>query len=93
MSRIGKLPLPLPKSVEVTTSGQTVKVKGPLGELNRTLAEGISVSIEDGIVTVALNKTSKKPVSRLPINKLESLNKQLLSLLFKVYKTSEFPLL
>ena len=38
MSRIGKLPLPLPKSVEVTASGQTVKVKGPLGELNRTLA-------------------------------------------------------
>jgi large subunit ribosomal protein L6 len=53
MSRIGKLPLPLPKSVEVTASGQTVKVKGPLGELNRTLAEGISVTVEDGIVTVA----------------------------------------
>ena len=53
MSRIGKLPLSLPKGVDVSTAGQTVKVKGPLGELNRTLSEGISVTIEDGIVTVA----------------------------------------
>lgn len=34
MSRIGKQPIPVPANVEVTTSGRTVRVKGPNGELS-----------------------------------------------------------
>jgi large subunit ribosomal protein L6 len=47
MSRIGKLPIALPKGVSVAIDGNTVKVKGPKGELTRAFAQGISVG-QDG---------------------------------------------
>jgi len=53
MSRIGKKPVPVPKGVTVSIDGQTVKVKGPRGELSRTLNPVISVSLENDQVTVA----------------------------------------
>jgi large subunit ribosomal protein L6 len=37
MSRIGKKPVTVPKGVTVTLNGNTVKVKGPKGELERTI--------------------------------------------------------
>ena len=46
MSRIGKLPVPIPDGVTVTVDGNTVKVKGPKGELTRTLPGGITVARE-----------------------------------------------
>ncbi|MBQ1080326.1 MULTISPECIES: 50S ribosomal protein L6 [Nocardiopsis] len=62
MSRIGRLPLSVPKGVEVTINGQDVTVKGPKGELKHTIAEPITVSFEDGIVTVA--RPDDKPENR-----------------------------
>lgn len=53
MSRIGKLPVPVPNGVTVTVSGNRVGVKGPKGELARTLPTDISVSHADGKITVA----------------------------------------
>eukprot|EP00887_Chlorella_sp_A99_P003397 scaffold7.g3397.t1 len=44
LSRIGKQPVPLPDKVQVTLDGQTVKVKGPRGELQRTLHPLVRVS-------------------------------------------------
>jgi len=52
MSRIGKLPVPLKTGVQVEIDGRTVKVKGPKGELVRTFPEKVSLSIDDGAVTV-----------------------------------------
>jgi large subunit ribosomal protein L6 len=50
MSRIGKKPVALPKGVTATIDGQTVKVKGPKGELKVTLVPEVAVSTgEDGI--------------------------------------------
>ena len=43
MSRIGKRPVPVPANVTVTINGSTVQVKGPKGELQHTVPEGISV--------------------------------------------------
>ena len=40
MSRIGKLPVPIPNGVTVTVDGNTVKVKGPKGELSHRLPGG-----------------------------------------------------
>ena len=40
MSRIGKRPIPVPAGVTVAISGNTVSVKGPKGELSRTLPPG-----------------------------------------------------
>ncbi len=47
MSRIGKLPIAVPKNVTVTIDGNTVKVKGPKGELKRTLPAAIAIA-QDG---------------------------------------------
>ena len=53
MSRIGKRPIPLPKGVTVTVDGNTVKVKGPKGELQRTLHSELTVALENNEVTVS----------------------------------------
>ena len=52
MSRIGKLPIAVPGSVNVSIDGQTVTVKGPKGELSLVVAEPIRVALEDGQVLV-----------------------------------------
>ena len=53
MSRIGRLPVPIPSGVDVAISGQTVTVKGPKGTLSHTVAEPITVAQEDGTIAVA----------------------------------------
>jgi large subunit ribosomal protein L6 len=53
MSRIGKLPIPVPSGVEVTLDEQVVTVKGPKGTLSHTVAAPITVArADDGAVTV-----------------------------------------
>jgi large subunit ribosomal protein L6 len=47
MSRIGKLPVPVPSGVDVALDGNVVTVKGPKGTLTHTVATPISVSKED----------------------------------------------
>lgn len=53
MSRIGKAPITLPAGVEVSISGPQVSVKGSKGSLSHELPDGITASVEDGIVTIA----------------------------------------
>jgi large subunit ribosomal protein L6 len=53
MSRIGRKPIPVPKGVTVTVDGNVVRVKGPKGELERTLHPAITAAQEDGSVVVA----------------------------------------
>jgi large subunit ribosomal protein L6 len=52
MSRIGKLPITVPKGVTIAIDGNTVKVKGPKGELTRKFADGISIGQEGEIINV-----------------------------------------
>jgi large subunit ribosomal protein L6 len=52
MSRIGRLPIPIPSGVDVAVDGQAVTVKGPKGSLGLTVAEPISVVKEDGVIRV-----------------------------------------
>jgi len=47
MSRIGRLPIPVPAGVEVTINGSHVTVKGPKGTLSHTLAEPIEIAKQD----------------------------------------------
>ena len=53
MSRIGKEPVKLAEGVTATVAGQTVTVKGKLGELSYTMHEGITAKVEDGNILVA----------------------------------------
>ena len=62
MSRIGKNPVPVPDKVSVSLDGLTIKVKGPKGELERTLPDGVSVTQVDN--TIVVTPTSDKRVSR-----------------------------
>ncbi|HHT8960851.1 TPA: 50S ribosomal protein L6, partial [Burkholderia cenocepacia] len=50
MSRIGRLPVAIPSGVDIAIDGQTVKVKGPKGELQVTVTEPITVEkTENGV--------------------------------------------
>jgi len=53
MSRIGKKPVVLPKNVTATIEGQTIKVKGPRGELERRLHPALGIVLENGSVVVS----------------------------------------
>jgi large subunit ribosomal protein L6 len=52
MSRIGKKPVPIPKGVTVTLDGSRITVKGPKGELNRSLPGAMLISMKDNEVVV-----------------------------------------
>ena len=52
MSRIGKKPVPLPKGVSAAVQGRTVTIKGPRGELTRTVHADLTVGVEDNTVVV-----------------------------------------
>ena len=67
MSRIGKLPVPIPSGVTVTVEANSVKVKGPKGELTHRLPAGISVDRADNVVNVkrASDETNHKALHGL----------------------------
>jgi large subunit ribosomal protein L6 len=52
MSRVGKAPISLPSGVTVSTSGSTVDVSGPRGSLSHDLPAGITLTQDDGVLTV-----------------------------------------
>jgi large subunit ribosomal protein L6 len=53
MSRIGRLPIPVPDGVDVKIDGRLVTVTGPKGTLSRELHPEMLISREDGTVVVA----------------------------------------
>ena len=53
MSRIGKKPVTIPSGVTATVEGQTVKMKGPKGQLQFVVHDDVEVKFEDGAVKVA----------------------------------------
>jgi len=65
MSRIGKVPVPVPSGVEVNVDGLTVTTKGSRGELTRTMPEGVRISRDDeGAVVVERTGDSRPERSR-----------------------------
>jgi len=53
MSRIGKRPVTIPSGVTATVEGQTVKMKGPKGQLSFVVHDDVEVKFENGVVKVA----------------------------------------
>ena len=62
MSRIGRLPVAVPGSVQVNVQGSDIHVKGPKGELKRTFSNLIGISLEDG--QVMITRKSDNPSER-----------------------------
>ncbi len=60
MSRIGKKPVPIPANVQVSVDGSTIRVKGPKGELARTVRPEVSLKIEDSTLLVERSSEEKK---------------------------------
>ena len=59
MSRIGKRPIPIPQKVEIAVDGQQVTVKGPKGELSRSLPAEVEITQEDGTILVTRRNESR----------------------------------
>lgn len=60
MSRIGKLPITLPKGVDVTVNKNHITVKGPKGELKRSIDPDITVAVDNGVVTLSRPTEQKR---------------------------------
>jgi large subunit ribosomal protein L6 len=52
VSRIGRLPVVVPKGVEVEIKGASVRVKGPRGELRQTFPASMDISLKEGAIEV-----------------------------------------
>jgi large subunit ribosomal protein L6 len=60
MSRIGKVPVPLPSGVSASVEGSTFSVKGPKGTLSMAMLDDISYGIEDGRIVVRPANETKR---------------------------------
>ena len=73
MSRIGRLPIPVPSGVDVQIDGRAVTVKGPKGTLSHTVASPIIVEKNDGVLDV------KRPDDERESKSLHGLTRTLVS--------------
>jgi len=73
MSRIGKMPVPVPAGVTATIEGRDLTVTGPKGTLSITIAEPISVEEEDGSLIV------KRPNDEGPSKAMHGLTRSLVN--------------
>lgn len=60
MSRVGKMPIAVPTGVTVNITGESVTVKGPKGELSRSLPAEMLVNLEGNTLTVTRPSENKK---------------------------------
>jgi large subunit ribosomal protein L6 len=73
MSRIGRAPITLPAGVEIDIGPGRVGVKGPRGTLEQTVPHEMTVSVDDGVVTVT------RPTDRGPHRSLHGLTRTLVA--------------
>jgi large subunit ribosomal protein L6 len=62
VSRIGRMPVPIPQGVEIRSDGEFVRVKGPKGELASRIPPGIAVEVDRGEVRFA--RSNDEPQQR-----------------------------
>lgn len=60
MSRIGRLPVPVPSSVKVEIQGSSLKVQGPQGEMSRTFSPAMQITHENGQILVARESDARQ---------------------------------
>ena len=87
MSRIGKLPVPVPSGVDVAIDERLVTVKGPKGTLSHTVAAPITVAKGEGVLDVrrpddertsrALHGLSRTLINNMVVGVTEGYEKKL----------------
>ncbi len=87
MSRVGSAPITVPSGVEVTVTDGAVEVNGPKGDLSQTIDPRITVSVDDGVVTLtrsdeerqsrALHGLSRALINNMVIGVTEGYAKEL----------------
>ena len=60
MSRIGRLPIDMPKTVKASITNGVITVEGPKGKLSQEISPAINVAIEDGKVVVTRDNDEKQ---------------------------------
>jgi large subunit ribosomal protein L6 len=60
MSRIGKMPIPLPNGVKVDVEGENVSVTGPKGTLAGAFSPEMNIELEDGVLSVTRPSDSRQ---------------------------------
>lgn len=60
MSRIGRMPIPVPAGVAVSIEGHRVTVRGPKGELSRSFDQDMSIALRDNRIIVTRPSDSKR---------------------------------
>jgi large subunit ribosomal protein L6 len=73
MSRIGRRPITIPAGVEIDLDGAHITVRGPKGELKRTLPAAMLVRVDDGQITV------DRPTEAKPHRELHGLTRTLVA--------------
>ena len=61
MSRLAKMPIPIPKGVEVKVDANQIHVKGPKGTLTQPLVKGISVKVDGGFAHIERDEKIEMP--------------------------------
>ena len=74
MSRIGKKPIPVPSTVTATVAGQTVKMKGPKGELSFKVPEALKVEKTAEGVVISLIEDDKPSRSKWGMSRTQVAN-------------------
>lgn len=87
MSRIGRMPIDIPAGVTVKLDGHVITVKGPKGELTRTLHQDMEIKIDGNVITVerpsdeknhrALHGLTRALVHNMVVGVTEGFKKQL----------------
>jgi len=87
MSRIGKLPIPVLDKATVSIDGQTVRVEGPKGKLEKTFDKAVNFELADGVVRVtpagsspharAMFGTARSIINNMVIGVVEGYKKEL----------------
>jgi large subunit ribosomal protein L6 len=87
MSRIGKLPVPILDKAKATVDGQTVRVEGPRGKLEKTFDRSVNIELADGEIRVtpasnsshaqAMYGTARSIINNMVVGVVDGFKKQI----------------
>ena len=71
MSRVGRMPITIPKGVKVQIVDDVFTAEGPKGKVSQKLLTGFPVKVEDGVIVIPMEAKGKKAVAEGTLTKIE----------------------